>query len=489
MYPNHLTIGCIWIIIFTETTALNYLIAWYLKDMKKRYDTMRASEFLGKEKIGRILLKTAPPVMISQLIQALYNIVDSLFVGKYSESGLTALSIIFPIQLLMIALAMGCGVGLNTLMASRSGVGRSDEAKSLAGVGTPLAIALWAVFATVCWFIMPAYARASTGSATVINDVVVYGRIVCVFSIGLFLESMWTNAIQSFGDMKTPMAAQISGAVTNIILDPLLIFGLFGLPKMGMAGAAVATVTGQMVAALVVFKKGFFRSPPLSVYAGHIKMIFLAGLPGILMRSAYTLYIFGLNLILATFSDEAVTVLGLYYKWQTFFIIPLTAMQTCIVPIVSYNYAAGNYKRCKKTLNISVIFGCGVMLLGTLCFAFIPRQMLGLFSSDPAVIDIGGRAFPIIGLCYVPIVTSLIFPVFFQAVGQGVKSSLLTVIRTVFLFVPLGYLFSLIGLDYFWLTFPVTDTVTSIIGGGFYLAFCKRTDKKKVGILKSEICK
>lgn len=252
--------------------------------------------------------------MLAQLIQALYNIVDSVFIGRLSDSGLTALSIIYPIQLLMIALAVGTGVGINTVMAAKLGLDQKQKADEYAGTGTPLAVMLWILFAAVCYAIMPAFAGMSTNDAAVIADIIVYGRIVCVFSFGLFLESIWTKVLQARGDMKTPMAAQICGAVTNIVLDPLLIFGMFGFPKMGIAGAATATVTGQIVAALVVMKKGFCRSPELKKYPHYVSRIFRLGLPNILMQSAYTFYIFGLNLILATFSDAAVTVLGLYYK-------------------------------------------------------------------------------------------------------------------------------------------------------------------------------
>ena len=259
---------------------------------------------MGVMPIDRLLISMSLPMMISMLVQALYNIVDSLFVGRYSESGLTALSIIYPIQLLMIALAVGTGVGINTVMAAKLGVGEAKKADEYAGVGTPLAAALWLLFAAVCWAIMPAYARISTSSDAVIRDVTVYGRIVCVFSFGLFLESIWTKVLQSIGDMKTPMIAQILGAVANIVLDPLLIFGLFGLPEMGIAGAAVATVAGQIVAALVVMRKGFRRSSAAKAYPHHVAKIFRLGIPNILMQSAYTFYIFGLNLILASFCDR-----------------------------------------------------------------------------------------------------------------------------------------------------------------------------------------
>ena len=430
--------------------------------------------YLEQKKISKILLKLAPPVMLAQLIQALYNIIDSLFVGRYSDSGLTALSIIYPLQLLMIALAVGTGVGINTVMAAKLGVGNEKEADEYAGVGTPLAGFMWLLFAVICWFAMPFYAKMSTNSEVIIHDVIVYGRIVCVFSFGLFLESIWTKVLQSCGDMKTPMTAQIIGAITNIVLDPLLIFGMFGFPKMGIAGAAVATVSGQIMAALIVMKKGFRKSPHRQVYPHHIAKIFQLGIPNILMQSAYTFYILGLNLILATFSDQAVTALGLYYKWQTFFFIPLGAMQTCIVPVISYNYAARNIERCKKTLSASIVFGMSLMALGTLCFVCIPSQMLRVFTSDELVIAIGRVGFRFVGISFLPMVTSLIFPVFFQAVGSSLKSSLLTVIRTVVLFVPLAYLFSRFGLNWFWLTYPVTEVITSLTGAYFYRQFLNK---------------
>lgn len=435
---------------------------------------MEQTDLFGTEKISKILLKLAPPVMLAQLIQALYNIIDSLFVGRYSDSGLTALSIIYPLQLLMIALAVGTGVGINTVMAAKLGVGNEKEADEYAGVGTPLAGFMWLLFAVIGWFAMPFYAKMSTNSEVIIHDVIVYGRIVCVFSFGLFLESIWTKILQSCGDMKTPMTAQIIGAITNIVLDPLLIFGMFGFPKMGIAGAAVATVSGQIMAALIVMKKGFRKSPHRQVYPHHIAKIFQLGIPNILMQSAYTFYILGLNLILATFSDQAVTALGLYYKWQIFFFIPLGAMQTCIVPVISYNYAARNIERCKKTLSASIVFGMSLMALGTLCFVCIPSQMLRVFTSDELVIAIGRVGFRFVGISFLPMVTSLIFPVFFQAVGSSLKSSLLTVIRTVVLFVPLAYLFSRFGLNWFWLTYPVTEVITSLTGAYFYRQFLNK---------------
>lgn len=433
--------------------------------------TYTEANFFGQEKIWKILLKIAPPVMLAQLIQALYNIVDSLFVGRYAESGLTALSIIYPIQLLMVALAVGTGVGVNTAMAARFGVGKPEAAQEFAGIGTVLAGILWVLFAAATWLLLPAYAALSSSSPGVAGEVVTYGRIVCVFSFGLFFESIWTKVLQAEGDMRTPMVAQVLGAVTNIVLDPLLIFGLFGLPQLGIAGAAIATVTGQVAAALVVMKKGYRKTPAKEVYSRRIAGIFRLGTPNILMQSAYTFYIFGLNLILSGFSDQAVTALGLYYKWQTFFFIPLGAMQTCIVPIVSFNYAARRIHRCKVTLITAVLFGMALMAVGTLCFETIPGPMLRVFTSDEQVVEIGQVGFRLIGISFVPLVTSLVFPVFFQAVGAAVKSSLLTVVRTMVLFVPLGALFAQLGLGWFWMTFPVTETLTSLLGLVYYRQF------------------
>ncbi len=412
--------------------------------------------------------------MLAQLIQALYNITDSLFIGRYSETGLTALSIVYPLQLLMIALAVGAGVGTNTVMSAKYGIGKEKEADEFAGVSTPLAFALWAVFAFVCWVMMPSYARMQTDTAEVIEEVIVYGRTVCLFSTGLFLESMWTKILQAKGDMKTPMTAQIAGAAVNIVLDPLLIFGMLGLPELGIKGAGIATVAGQFAAAAVVMKKGFSRSPSIRKYPHCTAKIFRLGLPNMLMQSAYTFYIFGLNFILSGFCDQAVTALGLYYKWQTFFFIPLGAMQTCIVPVISYNFASKNIERCKRTLRDSIIFGMALISLGTVLFEAIPSQLLSVFSSDKTVIEIGTVGFRFIGAAYIPMVTSLIYPVFFQAVGEGFKSSLLTVVRTVVLFVPLGYIFSRISLTWFWMTYPLTEIITTATGFLLYRNFMKR---------------
>lgn len=425
----------------------------------------------GETKITKVLFKVAPPVMLAQLIQALYNIVDSLFVGKYDNKGLNSLSVVYPIQLLMIALAVGTGVGINTRISYAIGQKKEKEAESYAGMGLFLAVTLWILFSLITFVLMPLFSSISTNSKAVHDQVIIYGRIVCVGSIGVFLESIFSKILQAKGDMKTPMIAQIVGALINIILDPILIFGLFGINEMGITGAAIATIVGQIASALIVMKKAITKSPNIKTYKTYIKNIYISGIPNILMQSAYTFYIFGLNLILVSFSDDAVTALGLYYKWQTFFFIPLGALQTCIVPLIGYNYATKNINRCKETLNTSILFGVCLMFLGTLCFELIPGVMLRVFSDNENVIKIGITGFRIIGISFIPLVTSLTYPVFFQAVSSPIKSSLLTIIRTVILFVPLGYLFSRFGLNYFWFTYIATEIITSVVGYIFYKGF------------------
>ena len=420
------------------------------------------------EKISRILIHMAPPVMLAQLIQALYNIVDSYFIGQYSLDGLTALSVIYPVQLLMIAIAVGTGVGINAVVAYYNGLRNYDKAEAAAGTGAPLAFALWVSFSLMVWFILPYYAALQTSSPEVIREVVLYGKIVTVLAPGLFFESMWTKVCQANGDMKTPMYGQILGAIVNIVLDPILIFGWCGLPEMGIAGAGIATVIGQAAAAAVVFKKGYCSSPSFSAYPQLLKAIYRAGVPNILMQTAYTVYILGLNIILAGFSDAAITALGLYYKWQTFFFIPLGALQTCIVPIVSFNHAYGSRTRCYETMRASTIFGLALMSIGVLCFELVPGPMLSVFTSDSNVLEIGIWGFRCIGWSFLPMVLSLTYPVYFEAIDKVLASSMLTILRTVVLFVPLGYVLSRFSLEAFWFTFLITEIITTLTGTVMY---------------------
>lgn len=368
----------------------------------------------------------------------------------------------------MIAIAVGTGVGINAVVAYYNGLRNYEKAEAAAGTGAPLAFALWVSFSLMVWFILPYYAALQTSSPEVIREVVLYGKIVTVLAPGLFFESMWTKVCQANGDMKTPMYGQILGAIVNIVLDPILIFGWCGLPEMGIAGAGIATVIGQAAAAAVVFKKGYCSSPSFSAYPQLLKAIYRAGVPNILMQTAYTVYILGLNIILAGFSDAAITALGLYYKWQTFFFIPLGALQTCIVPIVSFNHAYGSRTRCYETMRASTIFGLALMSIGVLCFELVPGPMLSVFTSDSNVLEIGICGFRCIGWSFLPMVLSLTYPVYFEAIDKVLASSMLTILRTVVLFVPLGYVLSRFSLEAFWFTFLITEIITTLTGTVMY---------------------
>ena len=427
-----------------------------------------------EKNIWKVLFKVAPPVMLAQLILAMYNIVDSYFVGKYSGSGLTALSVIFPIQLIITAVAVGTGVGVNTNMSGCYAQNREERAHETAGVGSMLAFISWLMFAVISTVFMRAYVKTSAGSQEVVEYAVIYGKIVCIGSISLFMHGIWTKVHQAGGNMKRPMIAQILGALTNIVLDPVLIFGMGPVPEMGVAGAAYATVAGQTVAAAVTFYKGFYKIPPKEKILGYVKQIYSLGFPSIFMQILYTVYIVALNIILAGFSDSAVTVLGLYYKLQSFFFIPLIGLETCIVPLISYAYAQRDYGRCKGIMTDSFIFAGSFMIVGIICFEFIPAQLIQIFSSETAVIEIGVTAFRIIGLSFIPAVFSLLTPVFFQAIGGAIPSIILSLTRQIFCLIPIFWLMSKIGLNYTWMAFPAAEIITGGVGIFLYIRQLKK---------------
>lgn len=427
-----------------------------------------------EKNIWKVLFKVAPPVMLAQLILAMYNIVDSYFVGKYSGSGLTALSVIFPIQLIITAVAVGTGVGVNTNMSGCYAQNREERAHETAGVGSMLAFISWLMFAVISTVFMRAYVKTSAGSQEVVEYAVIYGKIVCIGSISLFMDGIWTKVHQAGGNMKRPMIAQILGALTNIVLDPVLIFGMGPVPEMGVAGAAYATVAGQTVAAAVTFYKGFYKIPPKEKILGYVKQIYSLGFPSIFMQILYTVYIVALNIILAGFSDSAVTVLGLYYKLQSFFFIPLIGLETCIVPLISYAYAQRDYGRCKGIMTDTFIFAGSFMIVGIICFEFIPAQLIQIFSSETAVIEIGVTAFRIIGLSFIPAVFSLLTPVFFQAIGGAIPSIILSLTRQIFCLIPIFWLMSKIGLNYTWMAFPAAEIITGGVGIFLYIRQLKK---------------
>lgn len=427
-----------------------------------------AADF-GSAKISSILLKITPPVMLAQLIQALYNTVDSFYVGRFSEDGLTALSVIYPIQLFITALAVGTGTGVNALMARLYAQKEEKKANYAGGTGIFLCALTWAIFSICCCLLMKPFISLSVRSSVALDYALTYGKIVVIGSLGIFLESCFTKIHQANGNMILPTIAQVAGAVTNIILDPILIFGVGPIPAMGIAGAAIATVIGQFIAAIITGIKGFRVAPKFDCMGVYVKQIYHYGFPTILLQFLWVVYIMALNMILAGFSDAGITVLGLYYKLQSFFFIPMFALQTSIVPVLSYNYTQQSYDRCRQIMRFSAIVSAVLMTVGVFCFEVIPGTLIKIFSSSTEVLEIGVPAFRLIGLSFYPAVLSMLSPTFFQAIGASKQSSALALIRQLFCLIPIFWLLSKLGLGYTWIAFPASEIITGTIGTVMYI--------------------
>lgn len=415
--------------------------------------------------IPKLLLKMSPPIMLALLIQAIYNIADSFFVAQYSPEGLTALSIIYPMQLLITALATGTGAGVNILISRFDGKGKTKEQHHVIKSGMILNLFHFVLFAIISNLLAKAYFDISTDNPMIKAQGILYIRIVFSASLGLFIEAICTKILQARGNMVIPMCAQITGAMINIVLDKILIFGFIGIQPLGMAGAAIATVIGQWIAMVItliaVIKKyslkGHFQWKACqSVYAN--------GVGSIVTQFLYTLYIVGLNIILKTFTEDAVTVLGIYYKIQTFFFIPLLGFQQVILPLVSYNYGAENKNRNKEVFKYSISFAVCVMAIATLIFFLIPEKLVGIFSENGAIISIGTYAFPVISISFIFAGITIVTTAYLQGIARVKTSLFIIVLRQIVLLVPLAWMLHFIGLKAVWWTFPVTEIIAAVVG-------------------------
>lgn len=439
---------------------------------------------MGTAPLLRLILVLSLPIAFSTLVQSLYNIVDSVFVARYSDDALIALSLVFPIQLLMIALATGTGVGINALMSIMLGKHMPADANNVARQGLFLGVVNWIVFTAAVFFVLVPYFRVSTDIPAVFEMGVSYTRIILIFSFGVFIESVCSKIMQATGRMVLPMIAQIAGAVLNIVLDPIMIFGLFGCPEMGVEGAAIATVLGQTVTMIVslygVFcGRGIITVRPADLLRFRpdpvlIRRIFRMAVPSIFMQALYTVYIMGLNLILADFSESAVSVLGIYYKLQTFLCIPFQGFIQATMPIMSYSYGAGYKKRLWRSLFYCCTLSTVFLTLGMIVFLLWPEALIMIFTASEEVLRIGIPGLRIISLSFVAFSLSLMLPSFFQAIGYGRASMFLTVLRQIVLMVPVAYLLAPFGLTYVWLTFPISETVTAVAGLLMIVYFRKR---------------
>lgn len=414
--------------------------------------------------IHRLLLKLSPPVMLALLIQSVYNIVDSFFVARYSSEGLTALSIVYPIQLLMTALATGTGAGVNLLISRMDGQGETKKQSDIVTCGMILAVFHFLLFGILGVLLSGGYFRLSSENELVCAQGVIYANIIFAGSLGISVESICTKILQARGNMTLPMAAQIVGAVTNIILDPVLIFGLFGAPRLGIAGAAIATVLGQWAAMAITFtavRRIYPRHGKWSVQSCF--QIYQNGIGSIVTQSLYTLYIVGLNMILALFSEDAVTVLGIYYKIQSFFFIPLLGFQQVLLPVISHKYGAKQIGRIQQTVRFAALLSTGLMLAATVVFWLFPEPLLGVFSSKEELLRIGGYALRIISLSFVPAGITIVVTSHLQGIAKMKLSVFVIVLRQVILLVPLAWLLHFAGLEAVWWTFPLTEVIVAAV--------------------------
>ena len=414
--------------------------------------------------IPRLLLKMSPPVMLALLIQSIYNIADSFFVAKYSTEGLTALSIIYPVQLLITALATGTGAGVNILISRLDGRGEKETQHDIIKSGLLINMIHFVLFALVGNLLIKSYFDLSTANALVKSQGIVYSRIIFAGSLGLFTESICTKILQARGNMIVPMIAQITGSVVNILLDVILIFGMGNIPALGITGAAIATVIGQWVAMFITLftvVQKYSLSGQLKLDIG--KQIYANGVGSIVTQSLYTLYIVGLNMILNIFTEDAVTVLGIYYKIQSFFFIPLLGFQQVLLPLFSYHYGAGDYRRNREILKWSVMFSVSIMAVATGIFFLFPGQLIQIFATEPAIVTIGKYAFPVISISFIFAGLTIVITSYLQGIAHIKTILFIIVLRQIFLLVPLAWLFHFIGLKAVWWTFPVTEIIAGLI--------------------------
>lgn len=424
----------------------------------------RKENKMGVMSIDRLLITMSLPMMISMLVQALYNIVDSIFVSRIDEHALRAVSLAFPIQSLMIAVAVGTAVGINAFLSKTLGQKQYDKANTIAANGVFLETASALVFALVGIFVSRPFFMSQTDILQVQEYGVTYLTICCCAGFGIFLQICFERILQSTGKTIYTMITQGVGAVVNLILDPILIFGYFGLPEMGVAGAAAATVTGQIVAAVlaVFFNWKCNREIRLSLRGFRpdlqlIGQIYKVGAPSIVVQAIGSVMTYGMNLILAAFG-AAQTVFGVYFKLQSFIFMPIFGLNNGMVPIIAYNYGAGHRERVIRTMKSSILFAVCIMLAGLLAMELFPAQLLGFFNATQELLDIGVPALRTICLSFCFAGYCIVVGSVFQALGNGVYSMVVSIARQLCVLLPVAYLLSLNGnVDLIWWAFPIAE--------------------------------
>lgn len=430
---------------------------------------------MGTKPIVPLLFSMAVPIMISMMVQALYNVVDSIFIARIGEEALTAISLAFPIQILSISMGIGTSIGMNALLSRRLGQQRNREASEVAMQGLFLAVVIWVVFAILGTILSTFFFGLFTDDTKIISMGRTYLLITTTLSLGIFTQFVAERIMQGTGNTIHPMITQVTGAVINIILDPILIFGLLGAPKMGMAGAAVATVIGQWSAMGLSFffmirktHELTFTFKAFKPNMAIIREIYRVGLPSIIMQSIGSLMTIGMNSILISFSATAVAVFGVYFRLQSFIFMPIFGLATAMISIVAFNYGARNRHRITGTIRFAAIISATIMLVGLAIFQLLPDVLLGFFDASEAMMDIGMKALRTISIHFPLAGVAIIFSSSFQAMGKGTYSLLLSVTRQLVFLLPAAYILSLIGgLDTLWFAFLVSEgasiTMSSIM--------------------------
>lgn len=441
---------------------------------------------MGIMPIKPLVISMSLPMMVSMLVQALYNVVDSIFVARLSEEALTAVTLAFPLQNLMIAVASGTGVGMNAFLSRALGEKKFDESDSAANTGILLAFLSFILFFIIGIFGSGAFIATQTDDPVITLYGIQYLSVICMFSIGIFFQVCCERLLQSTGKTMYSMITQLSGAFINIIFDPILIFGLFGFPELGVYGAAYATVLGQIIAAITglilnvkvntEIRLSFKRI--LKPEIETVKKIYYVGVPSILMISIGSIMTYLMNLILMGFSSTATAVFGVYFKLQSFFFMPVFGLNNGLIPVLAYNYGAQKGERIKEALKFSLLLAFCIMLAGTVVFETIPEALLLMFDASEEMLGIGIKALRIICVHFPFAALAIVMGSIFQAFSRSYYSLIVSVARQLLVLIPAAWLLARLGgLDSIWWSFLTAETVSLLVSVFFFKKLYTETVK------------
>ena len=432
---------------------------------------------MGVMPVGKLLANMALPMILSMLVQALYNVVDSIYVSQVSESAVTALSLAFPVQNMMIGFAVGIGVGVNSLLSKSLGEKNQEAANRTAGNGMVMMLIATAVFMIFGAFFARPYFEMQSNVTETVEGGIAYTSICTVFSLGIFMEILGERLLQSTGRTVYSMITQCVGAVLNILLDPIFIHGRFGIPAMGVAGAAVATVIGQWVAGMLALYFNEKYNPEVRFGRRYAKLegktvraILTVGIPSIVMNSIGSVMNFSMNQILQGFTETATGVFGIYFKLQSFFFMPLFGLNNATISIIAFNYGAKKPERITKTLKIAISAALCLMITGLLVFQIAPDLLLGMFNPSEEFLAIGRVALRTISWSFPVAAVCIAVGASFQALGNGIYSTITSLCRQMFVLLPVAYFMSLTGnVNLVWAAYPIAEVVSGCITGFFFL--------------------